>query len=126
MKKQAVCTTAAPTPIGAYSQGIVANGFIFTAGFVPKNPDTGAIPDGIKEQTRQVLRNIAAVLESQGATLDDVVKVTAHLENPAADFAEFNLVYAEFFQEPYPARTTVGSKLANFLVEIDVIALLPE
>lgn len=125
MSKTAIATANAPQPVGPYSQGIIANGFFFSAGFGPKDPATGAIVAGpVAEQTRQVLRNIRAVLAEHGLTLDDCVKITVHLAD-LSDFAEFNKAYAEFFAEPYPVRTTVGSQLANFLVEIDVIAALP-
>lgn len=120
--KTAIATTDAPRPAGPYSQGIVAGGLLFTAGFGPQDPATGDVPEGVAEQTRQVLRNIQAVLETHGATLNDVVKVTAHLQNLDADFPAYNEAYAEFFTAPHPVRTTVGSTLANILVEIDVIA----
>ncbi|WEG08837.1 Rid family detoxifying hydrolase [Microbacterium horticulturae] len=124
MTKTAVRTANAPQPAGPYSQGIVANGFFYTAGFGPQDPATGAVADSVAEQTRQVLRNVGAVLAEQGLTLDDCVKTTVHLAD-LADFAEFNEAYKEFFAEPYPVRTTVGSQLANILVEIDVVAALP-
>lgn len=125
MTKSAIRTTNAPQPAGPYSQGIVANGFLYTAGFGPQNPaNGGAVPEGVAEQTRQVLRNVAAVLAERGLTFDDCVKTTVHLAD-LADFAEFNAAYQEFFAEPYPVRTTVGSQLANILVEIDVVAALP-
>lgn len=79
------------------------------------------MPESVGDQTRQVLRNVGAVLAEQGLTLDDSVKTTVHLAD-LADFAEFNEAYKEFFSEPYPVRTTVGSQLANILVEIDVVA----
>jgi enamine deaminase RidA (YjgF/YER057c/UK114 family) len=82
------------------------------------------VPDGVAGQTRQVLRNIGAVLAERGLTLDDCVKTTVHLAD-LADFAEFNAAYQEFFSAPYPVRTTVGSQLAGILVEIDVVAALP-
>lgn len=72
-----------------------------------------------------MLRNIQKVLATSGATMDDVAKVTAHLEHLDRDFAEYNRAYAEFFTAPYPVRTTVGSRLADILVEIDVVAQLP-
>jgi reactive intermediate/imine deaminase len=125
MAKTAIHTAAAPQPAGPYSQGIVANGFLYTAGFGPQDPATGAVAESVAEQTRQVLRNIAAVLAEHGLTLDDCVKSTVHLAD-LADFAEFNGAYKEFFSEPYPVRTTVGSQLANILVEIDVVAALPQ
>jgi len=124
MTKTAVHTTNAPQPAGPYSQGIIANGFFYTAGFGPQDPATGAVADSVAEQTHQVLRNVGAVLAEQGLTLDDCVKTTVHLAD-LADFAEFNEAYKEFFSEPYPVRTTVGSQLANILVEIDVVAALP-
>lgn len=123
--KTAVHTAHAPQPAGPYSQGIVANGLFYTAGFGPQDPaDGNAVADNVADQTRQVLRNIQAVLAERGLTLDDCVKTTVHLAD-LADFAEFNSAYQEFFAEPYPVRTTVGSRLANILVEIDVIAALP-
>ncbi len=120
-KKYAINTTNAPSPAGPYSQGIVTDDLLFTAGFGPQNPKTGTMPEGVAEQTRQVLRNIAAVLEENDATLDDVVKTTVHLAD-LADFVEFNNAYEEFFAPPFPVRTTVGSQLAGILVEIDVVA----
>jgi reactive intermediate/imine deaminase len=123
MAKQGIQITNAPQPAGAYSQGIVANGFLYTAGFGPQDPATGEVPEGAAAQTRQVLKNISAVLAEHGLTLDDCVKTTVHLQD-LADFAEFNAAYAESFTQPYPVRTTVGSQLANILVEIDVVAAL--
>ncbi|QTX03890.1 RidA family protein [Agromyces archimandritae] len=124
MSKTAVTLQNAPKPAGPYSHGVVANGFLFTAGFGPQDPATGQIvPGGAAEQTRQVLKNVGAVLAEYGLDFDDVVKVTAHLQD-LADFAEYNGAYAEFFTEPYPVRTTVGSQLADILVEIDVVAAL--
>jgi reactive intermediate/imine deaminase len=124
MAKTAVHTTNAPQPAGPYSQGVEANGFFYTAGFGPQNPATGEVAESVAEQTRQVLRNVQAVLAERGLTMDDCVKTTVHLAD-LADFAEFNGAYAEFFSEPYPVRTTVGSQLANILVEIDVVAAIP-
>ena len=127
MPRAAVTAATAPTPAGPYSHGVVAGGFIFTAGFGPQDPaNNNAIAESVGDQTRQVLRNIQAVLAEAGATLDDVVKTTVHLEDLDRDFAEYNEAYSEFFTAPYPARTTVGSRLANILVEIDVVAKLPE
>ena len=126
MPRTAVNISNAPTPAGPYSHAVVAGGLVFTAGFGPQDPTTGeVVPGGVYEQTQQVLRSVAAVLAESGATLDDVVKVTAHLEHLDEDFAEYNRAYAEFFTAPYPVRTTVGSRLANILVEIDVVAQLP-
>ncbi len=124
MTKSAIHTDRAPQPAGPYSQGIVANGFLYTAGLGPQDPDTGGVSDSVADQTRQVLRNVSAVLAVHGLSLDDCVKTTVHLAD-LADFTEFNGAYEEFFTEPYPVRTTVGSQLANILVEIDVVAALP-
>ncbi|WP_150240415.1 RidA family protein [Nocardiopsis quinghaiensis] len=124
MSKKAIRTDNAPAPAGAYSQGVVAGGFLYTAGFGPQDPGTGRVAPTVGEQTAQVLANVSAVLAEHGLTLDDVVKATVHLENLKADFPEFNAVYEEYFTAPYPVRTTVGSDLANILVEIDVVAKL--
>ncbi len=125
MTKAAVRTANAPQPAGPYSQGIEANGLFFTAGFGPQDPATGAVAETVYEQTSQVLRNIQAVLSERGLTMDDCVKTTVHLAD-LANFDEFNNAYEQFFTEPYPVRTTVGSQLANIHVEIDVVAVLPE
>jgi 2-iminobutanoate/2-iminopropanoate deaminase len=125
MTKRAISIDNAPSPAGPYSQGVVANGFLFTAGFGPQDPASGAIAESVGDQTRQVLRNIEAVLTAAGAGFADVVKVTAHLQNLNRDFAEYNAAYSEFFPAPFPARTTVGSDLADILVEIDVVAVVP-
>ena len=77
------------------------------------------------DQTTQVLRNVQAVLREAGATMDDIVKSTVHLQHLKRDFAEFNAAYGEFFTAPYPVRTTVGSDLYDILVEVDVVAQLP-
>lgn len=124
MTKSAIRTANAPEPAGPYSQGIVANGFLYTAGFGPQDPVTGKVPESVADQTRQVLRSVSSVLAEHGLTLEDCVKTTVHLAD-LADFDEFNGAYAEFFTAPYPVRTTVGSQLANILVEIDVVAALP-
>ena len=115
----------APSPGGSYSHGVVANGFLFTCGMGPVDSSTGKIvAGGIAEQTRQTLMNLQAVLAERGATLDQVIKVTAHLQDVLADFAAYDGVYREFFKAPFPVRTTVGSQLANILVEIDLVVAL--
>jgi len=120
--KTAVVSPTAPAPAGPYSHGIVANGFLYTAGFGPQDVATGTIPEGVAAQTHQVLKNIESVLAEQGLTMDDVVKSTVHLANLDRDFAAFNEAYREHFDAPFPVRTTVGSTLAGILVEIDVVA----
>jgi 2-iminobutanoate/2-iminopropanoate deaminase len=123
--EEAITTSGAPAPAGPYSQGIVINGLLFTAGFGPQGPATDDVAATVGEQTRQVLRNVSAVLAEHGATLGDVVKTTVHLQNLKQDFAEYNEAYREFFIEPFPVRTTVGSQLFAIMVEIDVVVALP-
>lgn len=125
MSKTVLTNGGAPLPAGPYSQGVISNGFLFTAGFGPQDPGTGEVADGVEEQTRRVLRSIESVLQQAGANLDDVVKTTVHLQHLKRDFGAFNAVYAEFFSPPYPVRTTVGSDLYDILIEIDVTVALP-
>ncbi len=102
MSKSAVHTPQAPKPAGPYSQGIEANGFLFTAGFGPQDPGSeNAVADTVADQTRQVLRNVQAVLAERQLTLDDCVKTTVHLAD-LADFDEFNAAYQEFFTAALP------------------------
>ena len=122
--KKAIRTSNAPDPSGPYSQGLICGSRIYVSGQGPKNQATGKTPEGVEEQTRQVLKNIQAILEAGGANMDHVVKTTVHLQELKRDFPAFNGVYKEFFKEPYPVRITVGSTLNNILVEIDVIAEL--
>ncbi|MDP4109219.1 MAG: Rid family detoxifying hydrolase [Bacillota bacterium] len=120
--KKSVKTTSAPVPAGPYSQAIVTEHNIYVAGQGPAAPETGLVPQGIEAQTRQVLKNIEAILKAAGSSIENVVKVSAYLSD-MADFEQFNRVYKEFFNEPYPVRTTVGVQLVNILVEVDVIAV---
>lgn len=113
-----------PRPAGPYSHLAVAAGLVFTAGFGPQDPQTGAVPDGVEAQTEAVIRNVERALAEVGLDLSHVVKVTAHLAD-LADFAAYNGVYERMFPAPYPVRTTVGSQLHGILVEIDVVAALP-
>jgi 2-iminobutanoate/2-iminopropanoate deaminase len=122
MPKQQITTTSGASPMGAYSQGLRAGDFIFVSGQVPIDPTTGKIVgDTIEEQTARTLENIKAILEAAGATMADVVKITAHLTD-LSNFAAYNKVYATYFPDPKPVRTTVGSQLLGMLVEIDAIA----
>lgn len=125
MAKTAIHTAKAPQPGGPYSQGIEINGFLYTAGFGPQDPATGAVDETTAGQTRQALRNVQALLAERGLTMNDCVKTTVHLAD-LADFDEFNTAYEESFTQPYPVRTTVGSQLAGIRVEIDVVAALPD
>ena len=123
---KAISTTKAPGAIGPYSQAIQAGEFVYTSGQLGLDPETGAFPEGgIKEQTRQSLSNVKAILEEAGLSMANVVKTTVFLAD-IGDFSEMNSVYAEFFQEPYPARSAVAAKTLpkNALVEIEVVARL--
>lgn len=122
MAKKQILTDKAPQPGGAYSQGLKVGDFVFVAGQTPTNPATGRIEaETVEEQTAQVIDNIEAILAEAGLTLADVVKSTVHLSDMEL-FSRFNTVYASRFPDPKPVRTTVGSQLHGFLVEIDVIA----
>ena len=122
--KQVISTPKAPAAIGPYSQAIRIGNLVFTSGQIPINPATGSfVEGGIKEQTRQSLSNVRAILEEAGLTMANVIKTTVFLAD-MADFADMNAVYAEFFTEPFPARSAVAVKTLpkGALVEIEVIA----
>ena len=122
--KKVISTPNAPAAIGPYSQAIQVGNLIYTSGQIPIDPATGQLVEGgIKEQTRQSLSNIQAILQKAGLTMASVVKTTVFMAD-MADFAEMNSVYAEFFTEPYPARSAVAVKTLpkNALVEIEVVA----
>jgi 2-iminobutanoate/2-iminopropanoate deaminase len=126
MSKTATTTEHAPAAAGPYSQAIVANGFVFTAGQVALMPGTGKLVEGgVREQTEQVIKNLQAVLEASGSSLANAVKTTVFLQN-MGDFATMNEVYAQHFPAPPPARSTIEvAKLPlGALVEIEVVALV--
>lgn len=105
MSKKAVYTDKAPGAIGPYSQAVISNGFLFTSGQVPIDPATGKIPEGsIEEHAHIVFRNLAAIAEEGGTTLDNAVKTTVYLAD-IGDFQAVNTVYAQYFKEPFPARS---------------------
>ena len=121
---KAIHTEKAPAAIGPYSQAIDSGtGLVFLSGQLPIDPATGAFEGGIREQTRQSIRNAAAILAQAGLNLSDVVKTTVFLAD-MGDFAAMNEVYAEFFAAPYPARSAVAVKTLpkGALVEIECIA----
>ena len=122
--KTVISTTNAPAAIGPYSQAIRVGNIIFTSGQIPIDPATGSfVEGGIKEQTRQSLLNVKAILNEAGTTIDHVIKTTVFMAD-MNDFAEMNSVYSEFFNTPYPARSAVAVKTLpkGALVEIEVIA----
>lgn len=123
MSKMPVESENAPRPGGAYSQAIVVGSLVFTSGITPVDPATGQlVPGGVEAQTEQVLRNLDAILQAAGSSLDRAVKATVHLANLERDFVTFNQTYARIMPDPKPVRTTVGSALRNVLVEIDLVA----
>lgn len=118
-------STAAPAAIGPYSQAIEANGMVFASGQIPIDPSTGNIVEGgIEQQTHQSLRNVKAVLEAAGTDLAHVVKTTVFLSS-ITDFANMNEVYAQYFSQPFPARSAAAVKdlPKGALVEIEVVAV---
>ena len=119
-----ISTTTAPAAIGPYSQAVKVGNLLYTSGQLPIDPATGAFPEGgIKEQTRQSLLNVKAILEAAGLTMANVVKTTVFMAD-MNDFADMNSVYSEFFSQPYPARSAVAVKALpkDALVEIEVVA----
>ena len=126
MSRESVQTREAPRAIGPYAQAIKANGFVYTAGQIAIDPETGEMVDGgITAQTRQVFANLAAVLKAAGTSMDQVVKATVFLRH-MADFTAMNEIYAEHLGKATPARSTVAvTELPRrALVEIDLIAVL--
>ena len=123
--KEVIATTAAPGAIGPYSQAIKAGNLLFCSGQIPVDPATGTVPEGIKAQTAQSLANVKAILAAAGASIDNVVKTTVFLADMSL-FGEMNEVYAQNFNEPFPARSAVAVRELHkqVLVEIEVIAAL--
>ncbi len=121
-----VATSGAPQAIGPYSQGVIANGFLYTAGQIALDPATmEVVPGDVKVQTDRVMLNLAAILQSAGTSLGRVVKTTVFLAD-MGDFPAMNEVYARHFGDHRPARSTVAVRTLprNVLVEIDVVALV--
>ncbi len=123
--KKSIHTDMAPAAIGPYSQAIETNGMVFASGQLPIDPQTGEFAEGgIQAQTRQSLNNAQHILQAAGTDLSHVVKTTVFL-NSITDFAAMNEVYAQFFSEPFPARSAVAVKdlPKGALVEIEVLAV---
>ena len=126
MSKQIIHTDKAPAAIGAYSQAVRAGNTVWISGQIPLDPTTGdVVAGGFAEQTEQVFKNLAAVIEAAGGTFDQVVKVNAYLTD-LANFAVFNETMAKYMNQPYPARAAVGinSLPKGVLVEAEAILVL--
>lgn len=124
MTRIGTTVAGAPPPAGPYSHSVEAHGFLYTAGISAIDPVTGEVPASITAQTDLVMASLQTILAARGLTFDDVVKTTVHLSS-LEHFAEFNAAYGKYFTEPYPVRTTVGSKLLGIDVEIDMVAAIP-
>jgi 2-iminobutanoate/2-iminopropanoate deaminase len=124
MKREVIRSDKAPKAIGPYEQAIKLDGWVFTSGQIPLDPQTGAMVEGgIGAQSRQVLENLRAVLEAAGSSMAKVVRVTVYMTH-LGDFAKMNEVFSEFFLEDKPARSSVGVAALprGAMVEMDVIA----
>jgi len=124
MKREIVNTELAPKAIGPYSQAVISNGFVYTAGQIPMNPKTGKVEaSDLEGQVRQVLDNLSAVLEAANSSLKEIIKLTVFMVD-LNDFAILNNVFKEYFPEDPPARSAVQvSRLPkDVLVEIEAIA----
>lgn len=127
-KKQAVVTDKAPKALGPYSAGVRNGNFVFTAGQIGLDPVSNeVVSGGIEAETRQALTNVKSVLEAAGANMADVVKTTVFLRD-MGEFAQMNGIYAEFFTEPFPARSAVqvAALPKGVAVEIEVVAILQD
>jgi 2-iminobutanoate/2-iminopropanoate deaminase len=125
MTKRPIATAAAPAAVGPYAQAVAVGDLVFLSGQIPLDPERGRIVEGsIEDETRQVLKNLAAVLAAESLTMDAIVKTTVYLTD-LADFPRVNQTYAEFFSEPFPARATVqvSALPRGAKVEIDAIAV---
>lgn len=122
--KKIISTEKAPKAIGPYSQGVYINGQLYISGQLPIDPETGKMPEGIKAQTEQALKNVQAILEEAHFSLNDVVKSTVLLKD-INDFAEMNEVYAQFYTAKPPARAAyeVANLPLGAMIEIETIAV---
>ncbi|HSD50814.1 MAG TPA: RidA family protein [Candidatus Methylomirabilis sp.] len=127
MKREVIRSEKAPKAIGPYEQALKIDGWVFTSGQIAMDPKTGAMVEGgIGAQTRQVLENLRNVLEAAGTSMSRVVKTTVYMTN-LGDFQQMNEIYAEYFPQDKPVRSTVGvaSLPRGAMIEIDVVAQAP-
>lgn len=122
--KKAICTDKAPAAIGPYSQAIEVNGMVYTSGVIPVNPATGEIPEGVEAQAEQVFKNMTALLEASGTSMEQAVKTTVFIKE-MNDFGKINEIYAKYFTGTFPARSCVEvARLPkDVLLEVEAIAL---
>lgn len=122
---KSVLSANAPKAVGPYSQAVVANGFVFCAGQIGLDPQRGDLIDGVENQTHQVIKNLQAVLEAAGSSLENIVKTTIFIQD-MNDYTKINEIYGSYFEEHKPARATVEvARLPkDALVEIDAIAIV--
>jgi len=113
----------APAPMGPYSQAIKSGGFLFLAGQGPFRPDGSKVEGPFEDQARQTLQNLQSVAAAAGASLADAVRVGVYLRD-MSKFAAMNKIYAEYFRDPMPARTTIQSDLPGFEIEVDAVIAL--
>ncbi len=128
MKKNIISTDKAPKPLAAYSQAVKVGNMLFVSGQVAIDPETGKlVKGGIKEQTEQVIKNITAIVEAAGGTLENIVKINVYLADKKY-YSDFNEVYRRYFTINPPSRTTVEAKppKEEILVEMDAIAYIEE
>ena len=123
MSKNAIQTDSAPAAIGPYSQAVVSGGFLFTSGQLPIDPATGKIPEGtIEEKAHIVFKNIEAIAKEAGTNLDNAVKTTVYLAD-IGNFQAVNTVYAQYFNEPYPARSAFQVAALPLGADLEVEAI---
>lgn len=122
--KKIINTDKAPAAIGPYSQAIEINGFVFTSGMIPVNPETGEIPEGVSAQAHQAFKNLVNLLEASGSDASQVIKTTVFIRD-MEDFGTINEIYAGYFPSPFPARSCVqAARLPkDVLIEIEAIGL---
>lgn len=124
MEKKIIHTDKAPAAIGPYSQAVEVNGILYTSGMIPVIPATGDVVEGLEAQAEQALTNVKNLLESQGSSMENVIKTTVFIKN-MSDFSKINEIYARFFDGAFPARSCVEvARLPkDVLLEIEAIAL---
>jgi len=126
MSRKVIKTDKAPTPTSPYSQGFRAGNLIYTAGQVGIDPQSGELSENFSDQLNQTLKNVEGIVNAEGATMNDIVKMTVVLSD-IKFFSELNEIYKTFFKEPYPARTTIGASLpGRVMVEIEAVAYKPK